>query len=602
MDTPDDVVSKRLRTLTVKAMENYEEKVKVYYNKLLEKRHAVEESLTYLKEHIEDIHDLGQEFCEYLAPQNTEQSNSELLVQKSGYRSIAKEVDIAIKYIDEQTRRSIKIETENSTTAHRVKEDNSHSGHDCSDGGRSSHCTHKEEEELFRKHNELELQIQKQRSDLKSNLNILKQKREVAEAEAELSAVKELSEEENAIENNLKDQGLDLPQSSPSEIVQNYVKNQILDVNIMKLNETDKVVGHNLNPPVKEFTTVKNCAPHTTTEPTKFYPASGVMDLTRYIMKKDLLMSRLSTFDDKPERYCSWKNSFLNILRELDATDSEQLDILNRWLNGKHLAKDCKANIKCEKCGKSAHCTAFHFERQTRENNGGERPVENQPPDQISRKCTEICDDSADPTSFQGKSCAKTLLVKVYQEGKPEVSVTTYAIIDDQRYILESLDDTAQLKCPSLIECIEIPISKREIATPATARHYKHLQDIKQFIPELDRNAEVMLLIGQGVTAAHHILDQRICKDNELYAQRLRLGWAIIGETCLGLVHTSDTITVNQTTILPNGRETNLKPCKYGFRVKDKEPDIGNTVFKQTREDNTLGLSQTGQRISDRYE
>ncbi|CAC5372300.1 unnamed protein product [Mytilus coruscus] len=963
MDTPDDVGTKRLRTLTVKAMENYKEKVQVYHNKLLEKRQAVEESLTYLEEQTGDIHVLGQvretlvevlnnyyklckEFCEYLAPQNTEQSNSELLVQKSVFQTIAKEVDQAIKYIDEQTRHSTKIETENSTTAHLVKEDepqltirngspvhhsslhsflhdqdnsshniqghksHSRSSHKAkgSDGGRSSNCTHshssqgshsskailldktaraeaakaklkfiEEEEELVRKQNELELEIQKQRSELKSNLNILKHKREIAEAEAELTAVKELLEEENAIDNNLKDQSLGLPQSSPSEIVQNYVNNQILDVNKMKLVETDKVVGHSLDPTVKEFvpkdnvviqpitkqiqSNVKSFAPQNTTEPTKFYPSSGVMDLTRYIMKKDLLISRLSTFDDKPERYCSWKNSFINILRELDATDSEQLDLLNRYLgpqskrhaaslrvanshnenqavvkiwqrlderygapesiaaalkdrldqfkkinnteydklyelydllaevesikendvyrtvlsfydssygvnaivgklpnfiqtkwmdrasryktqhsvmyppfstfveflhsmavrmndpslkiqqsdsgrdkkverkyagkrtpgqtvlktsierqntsanlnlkclihengkhcladckvfvekpleerreivkkngicfkclNGKHLAKDCKANIKCEKCGKTAHCTAFHFERQTREHNGGERQVENQPPDQISTKCTEICDDSADPTSFQGKSCAKTLLVKVYPEGKPEVSVTTYAIIDDQSnrslacstfidhfnettepveymlascsgktvqhgrrttgYILESLDGTTQLKCPSLIECNEIPISKREIATPAIARHYKHLQDIEQFIPELDRNAEVMLLIGRDVTAAHHILDQRIGKDNEPYAQRLRLGWAIIGETCLGLVHTSDTITVNKTTILPNGRETNLKPCEYGFRVKDKEPDIGSTVFKQTREDDTLGLSQ----------
>ncbi|XP_071177980.1 uncharacterized protein [Mytilus edulis] len=151
---------------------------------------------------------------------------------------------------------------------------------------------------------------------------------------------------------------------------------------------------------------------------------------------------------------------------------------------------------------------------------------------------------------------------------------------------------TTQLRYPSLIECNEILISKQEIATPAIARHYKHLHDIEQFIPELDRNAEVMLLIGRYVTAGHHILDQRIGKENEPYAQRLCLGWAIIGETCLGLVHTSDTITVNKTTVLPHGRETNLKPCEYGFRVKDKEPDIGSTVFKQTREDDTLRLSQ----------
>ncbi|CAG2253903.1 unnamed protein product [Mytilus edulis] len=777
-------------------------------------------------------------------------------------------------------------------SSHKIQGHKSHSSssHKAkgSDGGRSSNYTHshfsqgsrssksilldktaraeaakaklkfiEEEEKLVRKQNELELEVQKQRSELKSNLNILKHKREIAEAEAELTAVKEILDEENAIDSNWKDRGLNLPESSASEIVKSYVTNQRPKV-------YEPVEATKLNPRIPEFvpSTIlqrefKTFQPQ---QNVHLSESPGIIDLTKYIMKKDLLISRLSTFDDKPERYCSWKNSFNNILRELDATDSEQLDLLNRYLgpqskrhaaslrvanshnenqavvkiwqrlderygapesiaaalkdrldkfnkinnteydklyelydllaevesikendiyrtvlsfydssygvnaivgklpnfiqtkwmdrasryktqhsvmyppfstfveflhsmavrmndpslkiqqsdsgrdkkverkyagkrtpgqtvlkttiekqntsanlnlkciihengkhnladckvfvekpleekrqlirkngicfkclNGKHLAKDCKANIKCEKCGKTAHCTAFHFERETLQNNGGERQIDNIPQDQVSTKCTEICKDSGE-TTFQGKSCAKTLLVKVYPEGKPEVSVTTYAIIDDQSnrslacstfidyfnettepveytlascsgktvqhgrrttgYILESLDGTTQLKCPSLIECNEIPISKREIATPAIARHYKHLHDIEQFIPELDRNAEVMLLIGRDVTAAHHILDQRIGKDNEPYAQRLRLGWAIIGETCLGLVHTSDTITVNKTTVLPNGRETNLKPCEYGFRVKDKEPDIGSTVFQQTREDDTLGLSQ----------
>ncbi|CAC5383481.1 unnamed protein product [Mytilus coruscus] len=708
MDTSDDVGTKTLRTLTVKAMENYKEKVQVYHNKLLEKRQAVEESLTYLEEQTGDIHVLGQvretlvevlnnyyklckEFCKYLAPQNTEQSNSELLVQKSVFQTIAKEVDQAIKYIDEQTRHSTKIETENSTTdnsSHNIQGHKSHSrsSHKAkgSDGGRSSNCTHSHSSQGSHSSKAILLDKTARAEAAKAKLKFIEEEEELRlQKPSELTAVKELLEEENAIDNNLKDQSLGLPQSSPSEIVQNYVNNQILDVNKMKLVETDKVVGHSLDPTVKEFvpkdnvviqpitkqiqSNVKSFAPQNTTEPTKFYPSSGVMDLTRLderygapesiaaalkdrldqfkkinnteydklyelydllaevesIKENDIYRTVLSFYDssygvnaivgklpnfiqtkwmDRVSRYKTQHSvmyppfstlvEFLHSMAvrmndpslKIQQSDSgrdkktehfanlnlkclihlngkhcladckvfvekpleERREIVKKngicfkCLNGKHLAKDCKANIKCEKCGKTAHCTAFHFERQTREHNGGERQVENQPPDQISTKCTEICDDSADPTSFQGKSCAKTLLVQVYPEGKPEVSVTTYAIIDDQSnrasrihasallrkncstwssttgYILESLDGTTQLKCPSLIECNEIPISKREIATPAIARHYKHLQDIEQFIPELDRNAE----------------------------------------------------------------------------RKDKEPDIGSTVFKQTREDDTLGLSQ----------
>ncbi|VDI39506.1 Hypothetical predicted protein [Mytilus galloprovincialis] len=86
-------------------------------------------------------------------------------------------------------------------------------------------------------------------------------------------------------------------------------------------------------------------------------------------------------------------------------------------------------------------------------------------------------------------------------------------------------------------------IPNKEIATPAVARQYSHLESIAEFIPELDHDANISLLIGRDMISCHHILDQIIGKDHEPYAQRLRLGWTIIGEACLGLVHTSDVIT-----------------------------------------------------------
>ncbi|VDI37854.1 Hypothetical predicted protein [Mytilus galloprovincialis] len=467
----------------------------------------------------------------------------------------------------------------------------------------------------------------------------------------------------------------------------------------------------------------------------------------------------MSQFDDKPEKYCSWKRSFQNIMKELDATSPEELDLLNKWLgpqsknqasslrvanvhdetrglekkiwerlderygapesvaaslkerldrfpkiknneydklyeladllseidsvkqneryklvlayfdasygvneivtklpyfmqtrwidhaskyklnnsvmyppfrtfaefihslavkmndpsfkfqqteSGKHLAKDCSAKVKCEKCGNSSHCTAFHIERQEPLlDNGGERKKIDEDIPKVGSLCTEICGDA---NQFNGKSCAKTLLINLYPKGKPEQRVKTYAIIDDQSnrslatseffdtfsehydtiqytlsscsgksaqsgrratgFILESFDRNTQLECTSLIECNDIPNSKQEIATPAVARQYSHLESIAEFIPELDHDANISLLIGRDMISCHHILDQIIGKDHEPYAQRLRLGWTIIGEACLGLVHTSDVITVNKTSVLPN-QEITLKPCEYNFKVKD---------------------------------
>lgn len=45
-----------------------------------------------------------------------------------------------------------------------------------------------------------------------------------------------------------------------------------------------------------------------------------------------------------------------------------------------------------------------------------------------------------------------------------------------------------------------------------------------------------MMLIGRDITIAHHVLDQKVGPGNLPYAQKLHLGWTIIGETCLGKV------------------------------------------------------------------
>ncbi|VDI78730.1 Hypothetical predicted protein [Mytilus galloprovincialis] len=101
-----------------------------------------------------------------------------------------------------------------------------------------------------------------------------------------------------------------------------------------------------------------------------------------------------------------------------------------KCLKGKHLAKDCSAKVKCEKCGNSSHCTAFHIERQEPLlDNGGERKKIDEDIPKVGSLCTEICGDA---NQFNGKSCAKTLLINLYPKGKPEQRVKTYAIIDDQ--------------------------------------------------------------------------------------------------------------------------------------------------------------------------
>lgn len=43
-------------------------------------------------------------------------------------------------------------------------------------------------------------------------------------------------------------------------------------------------------------------------------------------------MSRFSSFNDKPDSYQTWKASFTNIVKELNISAFEEMDLLIKWL------------------------------------------------------------------------------------------------------------------------------------------------------------------------------------------------------------------------------------------------------------------------------
>lgn len=53
-----------------------------------------------------------------------------------------------------------------------------------------------------------------------------------------------------------------------------------------------------------------------------------VENLTQFLLKKDLLMSRFSSFNDKPDSYHTWTASFTNIVQELNISAFEDMDLL----------------------------------------------------------------------------------------------------------------------------------------------------------------------------------------------------------------------------------------------------------------------------------
>ena len=128
------------------------------------------------------------------------------------------------------------------------------------------------------------------------------------------------------------------------------------------------------------------------------------------------------------------------------------------------------------------------------------------------------------------------------------------------------------------------------VLAPDITRYYPHLQ-----------NLESMILIGRDLFKAHHVLDQRIGSDSAPYAQKLPLGWTIVGESCLRRCHPS--INAFKTNILKCGRPSFLEPCPNDIEIKEKmvpfagsqrttSSNIGQDVFAKTPDDEKIILSR----------
>ncbi|XP_062600197.1 uncharacterized protein LOC134261817 [Saccostrea cucullata] len=240
--------------------------------------------------------------------------------------------------------------------------------------------------------------------------------------------------------------------------------------------------------------------------------------------------------------------------------------------------------------------------------------------------------------NFKGKSCSKIILVNVYPTDRPSEKKTIYAIVDDQssrtlarsqffnmfdmntdsvtytlsscngsvtltgrcasNFTLEPVLEGNRIHLQSVIECDDIPNCREEIPTPDVARAYPHLADLATHIPELNDDADILLLIGRDHPDAHHVLTQRTGPHGAPFAQKLSLGWTVIGECCLDKVHVPTNIVTNKTHILPSGRSSTFPPCPSYIHVSKvadnpfcSEEIMTTDIFVKTPQDNEPGLS-----------
>lgn len=107
------------------------------------------------------------------------------------------------------------------------------------------------------------------------------------------------------------------------------------------------------------------------------------------------------------------------------------------------------------------------------------------------------------------------------------------------------------------------------IPSPEVVRHHPHLQKLTDKIPPVDPNASILLLLGRAILRVHNVREQINGRRNTPFAQRLDLGWAIVGEVCLGRVHKSSVVNVFKANVLLNGRASILSPCPNNIQVKE---------------------------------
>lgn len=105
--------------------------------------------------------------------------------------------------------------------------------------------------------------------------------------------------------------------------------------------------------------------------------------------------------------------------------------------------------------------------------------------------------------------------------------------------------------------------------------------------------------------------EQRNGPHNAPFAQRLDLGWVIVGDVCLNGAHKSRSVAAYKTNTLLNGRPSYLSPCTNVLQIKDKSlsqlkdtqictdtyqaiqtDNLGDTIFIRREDDEKLAPSQ----------
>ena len=165
------------------------------------------------------------------------------------------------------------------------------------------------------------------KSSLEADLKFLDHQMEL---EACITETNALAKSENA---SVKSR-LNLPEDDPIVRVENFVNKQS---QLFERQEAIKTEPNFEPEPLTERQVDKETViKHEVQEPKinneTDKPPSYADGLIKFLLGKDLTLSRLSVFNDKPENYITWKSSFSEVINEMGVSKSEEIDLLVKWL------------------------------------------------------------------------------------------------------------------------------------------------------------------------------------------------------------------------------------------------------------------------------
>lgn len=190
---------------------------------------------------------------------------------------------------------------------------------------------------------------ERQNSELEADLKLLSKQSEAAAGAAEVEAL-EYEDIQNSV--------LDIPLSDKNKLVEQYVENakEECHSNIQDRNEIPFVCSENHSRQFAPLSTLAPTVPNPcvdldnvsqdssplkiplnpqaqtcfakacTSTPVLTNNNNNVManELTHFLMKKDLLLSWFSVFNDQPESFPVWKSSFVNIYQDMGVNPREE--------------------------------------------------------------------------------------------------------------------------------------------------------------------------------------------------------------------------------------------------------------------------------------